>query len=654
MARKDARPDVSRRKFLAGVAVAGAATTVTNGATANPGAGGKRLPSAVMPNTLQIAAETGGLREPTTQIPGRPASDYMVDVIKSMKIEYIYSNPASSFRGLHESLINYGKNTMPEFLTVTHEEASVAMCHGHFKATGKPQMALMHGTVGLQHAAMAVYNAWADRVPLIMIGGNDLDASKRPPGVPTVHSAQDINALVRDFTKWDDQPVSLQHFSQSFVRAYKYAMTPPYGPVMLALDAGVQQASIKPEEKDLYTPRYVAPSPPHGDPNALREAAKLLVNAQNPVIVADRCARTQAGIDSLVQLAELIQCPVVSQQNRLNFPNTHHLSAGPAVVRNADVILGLELTDFWATIGGWVDNGDHDGHGVMESRHRPDVKLIHINSVELNTKSNMQDFQRFMPVDILMPADAQASLPMLIEFVKQAITGDRKTVFEQRGAARRKAHAQARANMRQRAALGWDASPISIARMTAELWPHIKDLDWSMVNSSSGAAPWPLQYFPMDKHHRWMGRSGAAGQGYGPPASIGAALGNKSLGRFSFSYQGDGDFMYVPGSLWTATHHNIPMLMMIHNNRGYHQEVMHVQRLSNRRNRVANLGKTMGPVGTSIENPDIDYATMAKSMGWWSAGPIKDPAELGTVLAKAVQVVRAGEPALIDVWSQPR
>jgi acetolactate synthase-1/2/3 large subunit len=654
MARKDARPDVSRRKFLAGIAVAGAATTVTNGAKANPGAGGKRLPSAVMPNTLQIAAETGGLREPTTQIPGRPASDYMVDVIKSMKIEYIYSNPASSFRGLHESLINYGKNTMPEFLTVTHEEASVAMCHGHFKATGKPQMALMHGTVGLQHAAMAVYNAWADRVPLIMIGGNDLDASKRPPGVPTVHSAQDINALVRDFTKWDDQPVSLQHFSQSFVRAYKYAMTPPYGPVMLALDAGVQQASIKPEEKDLYTPRYIAPSPPHGDPNALREAAKLLVNAQNPVIVADRCARTQAGIDSLVQLAELIQCPVVSQQNRLNFPNTHHLSAGPAVVRNADVILGLELTDFWATIGGWVDNGDHDGHGVMESRHRPDVKLIHINSVELNTKSNMQDFQRFMPVDILMPADAQASLPMLIEFVKQAITGDRKTVFEQRGAARRKAHAQARANMRQRAALGWDASPISIARMTAELWPHIKDLDWSMVNSSSGAAPWPLQYFPMDKHHRWMGRSGAAGQGYGPPASIGAALGNKSLGRFSFSYQGDGDFMYVPGSLWTATHHNIPMLMMIHNNRGYHQEVMHVQRLSNRRNRVANLGKTMGPVGTSIENPDIDYATMAKSMGWWSAGPIKDPAELGTVLAKAVQVVRAGEPALIDVWTQPR
>ena len=324
------------------------------------------------------------------------------------------------------------------------------------------------------------------------------------------------------------------------------------------------------------------------------------------------------------------------------------------MVRNADVILGLELTDFWATVGGWVDNGDHDGHGVMESRHRPDVKLIHINSVELNTKSNMQDFQRFMPVDILMPADAQASLPMLIEFVKQAITGDRKTVFEQRGAARRKAHAQARANMQT-------AGGARLGRFADQHRPD--DRRAVAAHQGSGLVDGELlercravaaAILPDGQALSWLGRSGAAGQGYGPPASIGAALGNKSLGRFSFSYQGDGDLMYVPGSLWTATHHNIPMLMMIHNNRGYHQEVMHVQRLSNRRNRVANLGKTMGPVGTSIENPDIDYATMAKSMGWWSAGPIKDPAELGTVLAKAVQVVRAGEPALIDVWSQPR
>ena len=659
MTRRDAR-SVSRRKFLAGAAVAGAATTVTHAAqAASPGAAAnKRLPSAVMPTAHQIAVETGGLREPTTQIAGRPASDYMVDVIKGLKIDYCFSNPASSFRALHESMINYGGNSTPEFITCMHEEHSVAMCHGYFKATGKPQMALMHGTVGLQHACMAVYNAWADRVPVILVGGNDLDAAYRPPLVPTVHSAQDINLLVRDFTKWDDQPVSLQHFSQSFVRAYKLAMTPPHGPVMIALDAALQQRSVTgTESKELYTPRYVPASPPHADPAALREAAKLLVNAQNPVIVADRCARTQEGVDSLVQLAELLQAPVVNQINRMNFPSTHYLSASgnvQALIRNADVIMGLELTDFWATVNGWVDNGSHDGHGLNESRMRPDAKLISINSVELNTKATLQDFQRFMPVDISMPADAQASLPMLVDFVRSAITPERKAVFEKRGEALRRSYTQGRERSWQLAALGWDTSPISVARMCAELYAAVKDQDWALVNSGSGAVPWATRFFQFDKHYRWLGRSGATGLGYGAPAAVGAALGNKSLGRFSVSIQADGDLMYVPSCLWTAAHHNVPMLALMHNNRGYHQEVMHVQRLSNRRNRVASLGKTMGPVGTSIESPDIDYASLAKSMGWWSAGPIKDPAELGTVLAKAVQVVRAGEPALIDVWSQPR
>jgi TPP-dependent trihydroxycyclohexane-1,2-dione (THcHDO) dehydratase len=183
MARKETRPEVSRRKFLAGAAVAGAAatTTVANAATPGTAADVKRLPSAVIPSVQQIASETG-IPKDMPHLAGKPNSDFMVDVIKSLKIEHIYSNPASSFRGLHESLINYGKNSMPDFITCMHEESSVAMAHGYFKAVGKPQMMLCHGTVGLQHAVMAVYNAWVDRVPLIIVGGNDLDASKRPPG----------------------------------------------------------------------------------------------------------------------------------------------------------------------------------------------------------------------------------------------------------------------------------------------------------------------------------------------------------------------------------------------------------------------------------------------------------------------------------------
>ncbi len=655
MARKVSRPEVSRRKFLAGAAVAGAAasTSVAKAATTTA-ADVKRLPAAVPPSVQQIANETS-IPKDMPHLAGKPNSDFMVDVIKSLKIEHIYSNPASSFRGLHESLINYGKNVMPDFITCMHEESSVAMCHGYFKASGKPQMMLCHGTVGLQHAVMSVYNAWVDRVPLILVGGNDLDASKRPPGVPTVHSAQDINALVRDMTKWDDQPVSAQHFAQSFVRAYKYAMTPPYGPVMIALDAGLQDAPV--DDPHLYIPRYVPTSPPHADLNALRETAKLLVAAENPVIVADRAARSQTGVDLLVQLAELLQIPVIDQGNRMNMPNTHYLNQNAQtqnLIRNADLIVGLELHDLWATVNQFVDNGDEHGHGIRESRIKPGTKLVTINSSELLTKSNYQDFQRFQVTDIGMAGDVEASLPFLIEAVKSAIPNDKKAAFEKRAEAFKQASRQARERTRQAAALGWDASPISTARLAVELYAAVKGEDWALVNAGIGMSGWHNRIFQMDKHYRWLGSSGAAGQGYGLPAAIGAAHANKALGRFTVSIQGDGDMMYAPGAFWTAAHHRIPSLAIVDNNRGYHQEVMHVQRLSNRRNRVANLGITSGPVGTSIENPDIDYAKLASSMGWWSTGPVKDPKDLGPALQRAVAAVKAGEPALVDVWMQPR
>jgi acetolactate synthase I/II/III large subunit len=655
MARKNSGPEVSRRKFLAGVAVAGASATAAKAATPGTTAADvKRLPAAIEPMAHQVATETAVPKE-MPHLDGKPNSDFMVDVIKSLKIDYVYSNPASSFRGLHESLINYGKNEMPEFITCMHEESSVAMAHGYYKATGKPQLMLCHGTVGLMHATMAVYNAWADRVPLIMIGGNDLDAAHRPPGVPTYHSAQDIGVLVRDFTKWDDMPVSAQHFAQSFVRAYRYAMTPPYGPVLLSLDAGLQDAPV--DDPHLYIPRYVASAPPHADLNALREAAKLLVAAENPVIVVDKMARTEEGVKSLVQLAELLQVPVVDQLGRMNMPNTHYLNqTGSAqnLIRNADVIMGLECRDFWNTVNQWIDNGEEHGHGLRESRIKPNAKLISISSMELNTKSNFQDFQRFQVTDIGMAADSEASLPYLIEAVRAAIPSDKKAAFEKRGEALKKAYQQARERQRQTAVLGWDASPISTARLNAEVYNAVKNEDWSLVTSTGNTSGWSERMFKLDKHYRWLGSSGASGLGYGLPASVGAAHANKSLGRFSVSIQGDGDMMYAPGALWTAAHHEIPLLTVMHNNRGYHQEVMHVQRLSNRRNRVASLGKSAGPIGTSIDTPNIDYAGLARSQGWWAKGPITDPKDLGPALKEAVEVVKKGQPALIDSVTQPR
>ena len=657
MAKRQGDPSVSRRKFLSGAAVAGAAVTAQGASPATSFAAPApnpmepaRLPSALPPSAKVAAAEVGTPQEPKRGN-GPVGSDFMVDVIKSLDIEYLPSNPASSFRALHESLINYGGNKKPEFLTCTHEESAVGMAHGYFKASGKPLLTLCHGTVGLQHAAMAIYNAWCDRVPVIVVGGNDLDAAHRPPGVPTFHSAQDINALVRDFTKWDDTPVSLQHYAQSFVRAYKIAMTPPYAPVAISLDAGLQESTIHENGESLYIPRYVPTSPPQGDSGAVREAARLLAGAERPVIVADRLARTPNGIKLLVELAELLQAPVVDQGSRMNFPNTHHLHRPAAVIGQADVIIGLELADYWATVNAFIDNGEH-GHGLQESRIKPGTKLISINASELITKANYQDFQRFQVVDVQMAADAEATLPALIEAVKAQNLNNE--AIAKRGEAFRKAKAEARDRTRAAAAIGWDAVPISTARLTAELWPHIKDLDWSMVGSDRQMSNWASRLWPMEKHYHHLGGPGGYGVGYNLPAAIGAALANRSLGRFSVNLQTDGDFMYAPGVLWTAAHHQIPVLTVMHNNRGYHQEVMHVQRLSNRRNRVASLGNDFGPIGTRIENPDIDYAKLAASMGWWSAGPITDPAELGPTFKRAVEVVKSGQPALVDVVTQPR
>jgi acetolactate synthase I/II/III large subunit len=647
MARKD------RRRFLTGFVAASAATAVTPLRAAEEHA--PKAPSALPPNAQVAAAETQVPNElPPNRIGGVPGSDFMVDVLKTLNIKYCPANCASSYRGIHESLINYGGNKMPEFLTCMHEESAVAMGHGYFKAAGKPLMTLCHGTVGLQHAAMAIYNAWCDRVPMIVIGGNDLDAATRPPNVPTFHAAQDINALVRDFTKWDDTPVSLQHFAQSMVRAYKIAMTPPYGPVMISLDAGLQQEPVKSHGSEkLYIPRYVPTAPPQGDSAAVKEAARLLADAQNPVIVADRAARTPNGIKLLVQLAEALQARVVDQGSRTNFPRTHYLSAPPSAISGADVILGLELSDFWGTVNAWTDNGEH-GIGNNSSRIKQGTKLISISASELLTKANYQDFQRFQVTDISMVGDAEATLPALIEAVKSAIPAAKRGAIAQRGEAAKKAHADDQARTRQAAALAWDASPISTARLCMETYNAVRGLDWSIVSQSGNVSNWLNRLWPIEQHHHWIGRSGGFGVGYGAPASVGAALANRDAGRISVNIQADGDLMYAPGVLWTAAKHKIPQLAVMHNNRGYHQEVMHVQRLANFRNRGSNYGGDMGPVGTRIENPDIDYRKLAESMGWWARGPIKDPAQLAPALREAVKVVQAGMPALLDVWTQPR
>jgi len=638
---KSGKDAVNRRDFLKGSA-AGVAALAAGGV---PAAAQKPAahPAAAPPMSPPMlkSAETGDPSAAEVLTTDHPGADFMVDIIKSLGIEYIAANPGSSFRGLHESVINYGGNKSPEFLTCCHEESAVGMAHGYAKIEGKPMGVFLHGTVGLQHAAMAIYNAYCDRVPIYMTVGNMMDATLRRPGVEWDHSVQDAALLVRDFIKWDDLPVSLPHYGESGVRAYKIAMTPPMAPVLLVSDSELQEKAIE-ENAGLRVPRLTLAAPAQGDTGAVAETARLLAGAENPLIITDRLARTPAGLALLVELAELLQAPVVDQGGRMNFPSRHPLNQsvrGPALVGNADVILGLEVTDFWGTL-----------HLFREQLHRssalltsPGAKVISIAAGDLLAKSNYQDFQRY--------ADAEATLPALIEAVKRLNTPDRKRVFEERGAGFAAAHQKSLEQARTEATYAWDASPISVARLCAELWAQIKNKDWTLASETTPwVSNWPMRLWNFDKHHQSIGGAGGHGVGYGAPASLGAALANKKHGRLTVCIQCDGDLMYAPGILWTAAHHKIPLLSIMHNNRGYHQELMHVQRMADRHNR----GITRASIGTTIVGPDIDYAKLAQSMGVHGEGPITDPNELGPAIQRAIEIVQSGEPALVDVVTQPR
>jgi thiamine pyrophosphate-dependent acetolactate synthase large subunit-like protein len=454
--------------------------------------------------------------------------------------------------------------------------------------------------------------------------------------------------MVRDYIKWDDNPVSLAHFAESAVRAYKAALTPPYEPVVIVADAVLQEEPISEQDRrSARIPRLAIPTPPAGDSGAVLEAARLLVNAEHPLIICGRSARTPAGIDLVVELAETLQAPVQDRHFRMNFPTRHPLAGGS--IGEADVILALEVGDLWMATHAQtpVNRLGMDSKPLTKAG----AKLISIFSGDLYGKSNYQDFGRYCEIDLSIAADAEATLPALIEACKRLLTTGRRQLLKQRGGMLADAAKRRRAADLELAAAGWDASPISTARVTLELWNQIKHEDWSLVSETfpffSG---WPLRLWDMTKAYHYIGGHGAYGIGYGAPAAVGAALANRRHGRLTVNIQCDGDLNYAPAVLWTAAHHRIPILNIMHNNRAYHQELMFLTDMAAR----ANRGIDTARIGTGIDDPNIDYATLAKAYGVFSIGPISDPKELAPAIKRAIEVVKRGEPALVDVITQPR
>jgi thiamine pyrophosphate-dependent acetolactate synthase large subunit-like protein len=648
---KTSKNPVGRRGFLKGAA-AGAAALVASpaGMNAQEAQAQAKSPATALPSARLAAAESS---PPPPRVDvyttDRPGSDFMVDVIKSLGFEYVCANPGSSFRGLHESFVNYGHNKSPELLTCCHEESSVAMAHGYAKIEGKPLMIMAHGTVGLQHASMAIYNAFADRVPVYIVLGNIADGTWRRSDVEWAHSVQDAASMVRDYTKFDDAPVSLTQFAESAVRAYKVMMTPPMEPVVIVADAVLQEEPMsEADRRTARIPKLTLSSPPAGDSGAVAEAAQMLVAAEDPVIIAGRAARTPEGLKLLIELAELLQAPVQDRRFRMNFPSSHPLYGGGSIAQ-ADVIMALEVPDFWMS----THTMTPVNRMGMESRSiiKPGAKLITIYSGDLAEKSNYQDLGRYSEVDLAIAADAEATLPALIEACKRLITADRKRAFGERGAKYAEAAKRTKQQSLEQAAFGWDSSPITTARVSAEIWNQIRNEDWSLLSDVNPFfSNWPTRLWDFEKYHNYIGGHGAYGVGYGAPAATGAALANRKYGRISVNIQCDGDLNYAPAVLWTAAHHHIPLLSIMHNNRAYHQELMYIEDMAARAQRGIDTAK----VGTGLFDPNIDYAMLAKAYGVYSAGPIENPNDLGPAIKKAIDVVKKGEPALIDVITQPR
>jgi thiamine pyrophosphate-dependent acetolactate synthase large subunit-like protein len=421
---------------------------------------------------------------------------------------------------------------------------------------------------------------------------------------------------------------------------------------LIVADGDLQEDPIPAEvEKKLHIPKLKMRSQPAGDLLAVREAAKMLIAAQSPVIYANRYGRTENAPALLIQLAEMIGAPVVDAHNRMNMPNRHPLNHSfrrEAVLQNADVILALEPIDLFG-LNNYVP--DLVTRPNDARRRQANLKIIHIGTEGMMAKSNFQDFQRFAEADLSIAGDAEATMPALLEALKTQMSVADKSRCDGRCGKVKEASSKLLEQARLEVAYSWDTKPISSGRLVMELWDQIKNEDWMMPSETQFLVDWPYRLWDINKPYQTIGGSGAQGIGYNSPAALGAALANKKKGRLTVAVVGDGDFNMAPGVLWTAAHHKIPILYIVHNNRAYHQEVMMILRMAARRQRVQSKNVY---VGTLIDNPAPDYAKIAQGYGLFAEGPVSDPKDLAGAIRRALDVVKRGEPALIDVVSDGR
>jgi acetolactate synthase I/II/III large subunit len=571
-------------------------------------------------------------------------SDVMVDAIKAQGFKYISLNPGSSYRGLHDSLVNYGGNS-PEMIECPHEKVAVGLAHGYAKASGEPMAVVLHDVVGLLHGAMGIYYAHIDRVPVVIFGGaGPMDTTRRRPNIDWIHSANVQGNAVRDYTKWDDQPFSIASVPESIARACRIATSEPAGPVYVGLDAGLQEDRIEGAIPSLDLDRLGPPTRIGPDPHALERVAEMLVAAERPVMIPGYAGRDPAAFDQLVELAELLAIGVVDTGARLNFPNRHPLNVtGTPALEEADLVFFVDVKD----MGKATQKLDSTTRAIR-SRIAEDARVVDLGFNHIGISSWTHDFAALHETDLQVTADTAVALPLLLERCRDL---ERRAPQDPERARRRarltEMHDAAWEGWRREASSGWDASPVSTPRLAAEVWEVIKEHDW--VLTAGTANEWAMKTWDFDRAYRHPGKS--LGTSTQIAISLGVALAHRGSGRLVVDLQPDGDLMFDLGALWVAAYYKIPLLVVMFNNRAYYNDWEHQERIARQRGTPVERAS----IGMEIDKPAPDFAAAARALGWYGEGPIADPAEVGSAVARAAKTVMEHEtPALVDVVCQPR
>ena len=571
-------------------------------------------------------------------------SDVMADAINAMGYRYVSLNPGASFRGLHDSLVNYSGNR-PELIQCLHENVAVGIAHGYAKASGRPMAVVLHNVVGLLHGAMAIYYAYIDRVPMMILGGaGPMALEKRRANIDWIHTANVQGNAVREYTKWDDQPASINSIAPTIARGHRVSMLQPQGPVYIALDGGLQEQKLTGPVTYPNFDRFAVPSSFGADESALAELARMLMDAERPVVIPGYTGRSAEAFGLLVELAETAGAGVIDAHHRLNFPNQHPLNVeGTPALSDADLVLFLDVKDMERP----TKTTDYTTREIT-SHLAPGAKVVDLGYNDMAISSWTHDFASLEEVDLQVTADTAVALPRLLALCRERAAADspqRLGARTEQKARLTKMHEEAKAHWRSQAENVWNDSPVSTARLAAEVWDAVREHDWVLAPGT--ASDWAYRIWDFDLPYRHVGKT--LGTGTQISIAIGTALAHRDAGRLVVDLQPDGDLLFDPQALWTAAYHEIPLLVVMFNNRAYYNDWLHQERMA----KVRGTTIENAYLGMELDNPAPDFAGIARSFGWYAEGPITDPDAIGAAVRRAIDVVRTQRiPALVDVVCQ--